>query len=54
MENLDEYVGKTLRLKVIEVERDKNNVVLSAKEVLEEEKEKEKEKPWQVWKLARL
>lgn len=44
VENLDEYVGKTLRLKVIEVERDKNNVVLSAKEVLEEEKEKEKEK----------
>ncbi|NLJ84558.1 MAG: bifunctional 4-hydroxy-3-methylbut-2-enyl diphosphate reductase/30S ribosomal protein S1 [Halanaerobiaceae bacterium] len=44
VENLDEYVGKTLRLKVIEVERDKNNVVLSAREVLEEEKEKEKEK----------
>lgn len=44
VENLDEYVGKTLRLKVIEVERDKNNVVLSAREVLEEEKEREKEK----------
>lgn len=43
VENLDEYVGKTLRLKVIEVERDKNNVVLSAKELLEEEKSVQKE-----------
>ncbi|ACL69801.1 4-hydroxy-3-methylbut-2-enyl diphosphate reductase [Halothermothrix orenii H 168] len=44
VEDLSDYVGKTLRLKVIEVERDKNNVVLSAKKVLEEEREKQKEK----------
>ncbi|NLM97489.1 MAG: 30S ribosomal protein S1, partial [Halanaerobiaceae bacterium] len=44
VENLDEYLGKTLRLKAIEVERDKNNVVLSAKEVLEEEKAELKKK----------
>lgn len=37
VENLDEYVGKTLRLKVIEIDKQKNNVVLSHKEVLEEE-----------------
>lgn len=44
VENLDEYVGKTLPLKVIEVERDRNNVVLSAKKVLEEQREEEKQK----------
>lgn len=44
VDDLSEYIGKTLRLKVIEVERDKNNVVLSAKKVLEEEREAEKEK----------
>ncbi|MFW6269782.1 MAG: bifunctional 4-hydroxy-3-methylbut-2-enyl diphosphate reductase/30S ribosomal protein S1 [Bacillota bacterium] len=44
VEDLDDYVGKTLKLKVIEVERDKNNVVLSAKDVLEEERTAEKEK----------
>lgn len=37
VENLDEYVGQNLRLKVIELDRDRNNVVLSRKEVLEEE-----------------
>ena len=43
VEDLEEYVGETMRLKVIEVERDNNNVVLSAKEVLEKEREKQKE-----------
>ena len=43
VEDLDEYVGDTLRLKVIEVERDKNNVVLSAKKVIEEERAEKKE-----------
>jgi len=42
VDNLEEYLGKTLSLKVIEVEREKNNVVLSAKKVLEEEREVEK------------
>lgn len=42
VENLDEYVGKTLGLKVIELDRQRNNVVLSHKEVLEEEYERAK------------
>jgi len=42
VENLDEYVGKTLGLKVIELDRQRNNVVLSHKEVLEEEYQKAK------------
>ena len=43
VEDLGDYVNDTLRLKVIEVERDKNNVVLSAKKVLEEERAEKKE-----------
>ena len=43
VEDLEEYVGETLRLKVIEVERENNNVVLSARKVLEKEMEKKKE-----------
>lgn len=43
VDNLSDYVGETLRLKVIEVERDNNNVVLSAKKVLEKERAAKKE-----------
>lgn len=43
VDDLSEYVGETLRLKVIEVERDNNNVVLSAKKVLEKERAAKKE-----------
>ena len=42
VENLEQFVGQTLRFKVIEVDRDNNNVVLSRKAVLEEEREAEK------------
>lgn len=44
VENLESYVGQTLRLKVIELDRQRNNVVLSRKQVLEEEYQKAKEK----------
>lgn len=44
VEDLNKYVDQTLRLKVIEVERNNNNVVLSAKKVLEEERAEMKEK----------
>jgi len=43
VDDLSDYVGETLRLKVIEVERDNNNVVLSAKKVLEKERAAKKE-----------
>ncbi|NLA59438.1 MAG: bifunctional 4-hydroxy-3-methylbut-2-enyl diphosphate reductase/30S ribosomal protein S1 [Firmicutes bacterium] len=43
VEDLDSYVGKTLRLKIIELDRQRNNVVLSHREVLEEEYQKQKE-----------
>ncbi|NLK09174.1 MAG: bifunctional 4-hydroxy-3-methylbut-2-enyl diphosphate reductase/30S ribosomal protein S1 [Firmicutes bacterium] len=37
VEDLDVYIGKLLRLKIIELDKQRNNVVLSHKEVLEEE-----------------
>lgn len=39
VEDLNRFVGETLRLKVIEIDRQRNNVVLSRKEVLEKELE---------------
>lgn len=43
VEDLKEYVGKELRMKVIEIDRYKNKLVLSAKAVLDEEYQKQKE-----------
>jgi len=43
VENLDKYVGEELRLKIVEIDRQRNNVVLSRKLVLEEEYLKAKE-----------
>lgn len=42
VENLDKFIGETLRLKVIEIDRRRNNVVLSRKDVLEQEYEEAK------------
>ncbi len=44
VEDLSKYIGETMKLKVIEVERDKNNVVLSAKKVHEKKRKEQKEK----------
>lgn len=43
-DNLEKYIGQTLELKIIELDRSKNNVVFSHKVVLEERHEKAKEK----------
>lgn len=37
VENLDKYVGETLKFKIVEIDRQRNNVVLSRKQVMEEE-----------------
>ncbi|MCK8827956.1 bifunctional 4-hydroxy-3-methylbut-2-enyl diphosphate reductase/30S ribosomal protein S1 [Natroniella acetigena] len=42
VEDLSQFVGETLELKVIEVEREDNNVVLSRKVVLDEERKENK------------
>ena len=46
VENLEEYIGKDLRLKVIELDKTKNKVVLSQKVVLDEEFSKQKQDTW--------
>ncbi|MDQ0337761.1 small subunit ribosomal protein S1 [Caldalkalibacillus uzonensis] len=43
VEDFSDYVGKLLRVKVIELDRDKNKVILSQRAVLEEEEAKAKE-----------
>lgn len=43
IQNLDEYMGKTLQCKVIELNRNRNNVVLSRRAVLEEERKEVRE-----------
>jgi len=47
VEDLSEYVGEKLPLKIIEVERENNNVVLSAREVLAKEREQQKEETFE-------
>lgn len=42
-DNLEKYVGQVLELKIIELDRSKNNVVFSHKEVLEEKYQRAKE-----------
>ncbi|MBO8170675.1 MAG: 30S ribosomal protein S1 [Bacillaceae bacterium] len=43
VEDFSDYKGKTLRLKVVEMDKEKNKVILSQKAVLDEENEKKKE-----------
>lgn len=50
VENLESYVGQKLRLRVIELDRQRNNVVLSRKVVLEEEYQKAKEEAFRTLK----
>lgn len=43
VDNLDEYVGQTLQFRIIELDRQRRNVVLSRKELLEEQLQEAKE-----------
>ena len=44
--NLEKYLGKVLRLRVIDLDRNKNKVVLSQKAILEEEYEEARKELW--------
>lgn len=46
VENTNEFLGKTLTVKVIELDRDKKKVVLSRKEIEKEQAEAKKETLW--------
>jgi ribosomal protein S1 len=41
--NLDEYLSQTIQCKVIELNRSRNNVVLSRRAVLEEERKEQRQ-----------
>jgi len=45
--DLSIYIGKEMRLKVIELDRRKNRIILSQKVVLEEEQEKKRQETWE-------
>jgi len=45
--DLSIYIGKEMRLKVIELDRHKNRIILSQKVVLEEEQEKKRQETWE-------
>lgn len=45
--DLNQYVGKTVRARVIELDRSKNRIILSQKVVLEEEYQRQREATWQ-------
>ena len=44
--DLNQYVGNTLRLRVIELDRSKNKIVLSQKVILDEEYERKRQETW--------
>lgn len=46
VENLEEYIGKELRMRVIELDKSKNKVVLSQKAILDEEFQLKKQETW--------
>ncbi|TCP63825.1 4-hydroxy-3-methylbut-2-enyl diphosphate reductase [Heliophilum fasciatum] len=46
VENMEKYIGQTLRMKVVEVDTRRNNVVLSQKAVLEEEHKQARGNTW--------
>jgi len=45
--DLDQYLGKTLRLQVIEFDRNKAKIVLSQKAILQEERQKAEKELWE-------
>jgi len=47
VEDLNAYVGRKLRLRVIELDRAKNKLVLSQRAILEEEYEKQRQATWE-------
>ncbi|WXJ87355.1 4-hydroxy-3-methylbut-2-enyl diphosphate reductase [Moorella humiferrea] len=54
VEDLNAYLGKTLRLRVIELDRSKNKVVLSQKAILEEEYEKQRQATWESLEVGQV
>ncbi|MZP28139.1 bifunctional 4-hydroxy-3-methylbut-2-enyl diphosphate reductase/30S ribosomal protein S1 [Heliobacterium undosum] len=47
VENLEKYIGQTLRMRIMEIDTRRNNAVLSQKVVLEEEYKEARTKTWE-------
>lgn len=54
VEDLNAYLGQNLRLRVIELDRSKNKVVLSRKAILEEEYEKQRQATWDSLEVGQV
>lgn len=54
VEDLNAYLGKTLRLRVIELDRSKNKVVLSQKAILEEDYQKQRQATWDSLEVGQV
>ena len=54
VDNLDQFVGQTLRLKVLEIDRGRRNVVLSRREVLEQEYQEAKRRLFSTLKEGQV
>jgi len=54
VEDLNEYLGKELRLRVIEIDKEKQRVVLSQKVILEEEYEQKKKELWEQLSVGQV
>jgi len=52
--DLSKYVGQTIKVKVIEVDRHKNKVILSRRQVLEEEREKARKAFWESVEVGQI
>lgn len=52
VENLEEYLGKELRLRVIEIDKEKQRVVLSQKVILDEEHEQRQKELWETLQVG--
>ncbi len=48
VEDLEEFVGKTMEVRVIELNKEKKNVVLSRKEIEQEERQESRKKLWET------
>ncbi len=54
VEDLNTYLGQTLRLRVIELDHSKNKVVLSRKAILEEEYDQQRQATWDSLEIGQV
>lgn len=52
--DLGKYLGQRLRARIIELDRNKNRVILSQKQVLEEEREKARQQIWATIEVGQI